>query len=351
MSYSETDIEFMKRALLLAEKGRGEVAPNPMVGCVIVYEGRVIGEGYHQKYGGPHAEPNAVNAVENKELLAHSTVYVTLEPCAHHGKTPPCAELLASVNPQKVVIGSVDSNPLVGGKGIKRLRDAGIEVITGVLDDENRSLNRRFFTFIEKKRPYIILKWAQTADGFVARANYDSKWISGEKSRKRVHEWRAQEAGIMVATNTALYDNPSLNVRMAEGNDPVRILLDRHLKVPVNFNFYDQSQDTLIYNGSEESTNENLHKIKIDFEGDVLTQVLEDLHKRKVESLIVEGGSRLLNSFIDRGLWDEARVFTAPTTFLEGISAPKLPVDSIYEESIDVDVLRYYRNNESTPFR
>ena len=336
----------MQRALALADKGRGCTSPNPMVGCVIVHNDEIIGEGYHQKYGDLHAEPNAVNSVSDKSLIAQSTVYVTLEPCAHYGKTPPCAELLARLVPRKVIIASVDTNPLVGGKGIQKMKDAGIEVLHGLMDEENRYLNRRFFTFMEKKRPYIILKWAQTADGFVARKNYDSKWISNEASRTRVHEWRAEEDGIMVATNTALYDNPSLNVRLAEGADPVRILLDRTLKVPLNFNFYNQQQKTLIYNELEEVVDGNTEKIKLNFSNDIIPQLLEDLYERKIQSVIVEGGSQLLNGFINTTLWDEARIFTSKNTFEEGIAAPSINTQAVFEEDIEGDKVHYFLNKD-----
>jgi diaminohydroxyphosphoribosylaminopyrimidine deaminase / 5-amino-6-(5-phosphoribosylamino)uracil reductase len=226
--FTPLDTEYMKRALALAQKGEGNVSPNPMVGCVIVYKDQIIGEGYHQKYGEAHAEVNAINSVKDKSLISLSTIYVTLEPCSHTGKTPPCANLLLSYNPQKVIIASVDSNPLVGGKGIKLLLDNKIEVLTGLLNKENRFLNRRFFTIIEKQRPYIILKWAQTKDNFIARQNHDSKWISSQESRTLVHKWRSEEDSILVATNTALYDNPMLNVRLHEGKNPTRILLDKN---------------------------------------------------------------------------------------------------------------------------
>ena len=214
---------YMHRALELARNGAGKVSPNPMVGCVIVHNGTIIGEGWHQQFGGPHAEPNAIAAVNNQELLKDATLYVTLEPCAHFGKTPPCAHLIIEKQIPRVVVCNLDPNPLVAGKGIKLLKDAGIEVKTGILAQEGAFLNRRFFTYINHKRPFIILKWAETADGFVARENYDSKWISNALSRKLVHKWRTEEDAILVGKNTALYDNPQLTSRDWEGKNPISV--------------------------------------------------------------------------------------------------------------------------------
>lgn len=330
----------MQQALDLAKKGRGKVAPNPMVGCVIVHKGTLIGSGYHAHYGGLHAEPNAVNAVENKELIKASTVYVTLEPCAHFGKTPPCADLLASLKPQRVVICNHDPNPLVAGKGIKKLEEAGIRVETGLLEQEGRALNKRFFTFQEKKRPYIILKWAQTADGFIARENYDSKWISNEASRKLVHQWRAEEAGIMVGTNTALHDNPQLNVRHVEGNNPIRIVVDKTLRIPTDFYLFDQSQPTIIYNGLKTLADNNNQYVQLDFSQDLVPQVLGDLYEKKITSVIIEGGKQLLDSFIALNLWDEARVFMANDVFFtKGIEAPLIHRTHVSTQRIQNDTL------------
>jgi diaminohydroxyphosphoribosylaminopyrimidine deaminase / 5-amino-6-(5-phosphoribosylamino)uracil reductase len=244
----DMEILFMQRALDLAALGRGTVSPNPMVGCVIVHQNKIIGEGYHQQYGGAHAEPNAINSVRDKDLLSQSTLYVTLEPCAHWGKTPPCANLLIEMKVRKVVIATKDANPEVGGKGIYLLKEAGIEVITGVLEDQARELNKRFFTSMEKQRPYVILKWAQTRDGFIARENFDSKWISNSYSRQLVHKWRSEEDAIMVGTQTARYDNPMLNVRDWTGRNPLRIVLDRHMSLKSELHLFDGSQPTLRYN-------------------------------------------------------------------------------------------------------
>jgi diaminohydroxyphosphoribosylaminopyrimidine deaminase/5-amino-6-(5-phosphoribosylamino)uracil reductase len=334
---------FMRRALELAEWGAGKVSPNPLVGCVVVANGRVIGEGFHKQYGGPHAEPNALSQVENPALLPNATVYVTLEPCAHFGKTPPCADLLVSKNVKEVVIAAQDSNPLVGGKGIEKLRSAGIFVTTGVLEQEARWQNRRFFTAIEKKRPYVILKWAQTRDGFVARSNYDSKWISNRLSRQLVHRWRAEEDAIMVGTTTALHDNPRLNVRDWTGKNPVRVVIDQHLKLPRNLHLFDQSQPTLCYNLLLAEKRENLEFVKIvpDFS---LAQLLTDLYNRNIHSLIVEGGSHLLRQFISTDLWDEARVFTGDGRFGQGIPAPLLDRIPVETRAIQDDRLDLYSN-------
>lgn len=331
---------YMRRALELAEWGRGYVSPNPMVGCVIVHEDRIIGEGWHREFGGPHAEVHAVNSVENQALLSESTVYVTLEPCAHWGKTPPCANLLVEKKVKKVIIAAVDSNPLVGGKGIEILKNAGIAVETGVLEEESRWQNRRFFTQIEKQRPYVILKWAQTQDGFVARENFDSKWISNSQSRQLVHKWRAEEDAILVGKNTAAYDNPRLDVRDWVGKNPIRVVLDSHLGLPKNLNLFDQSIPTLIFNTVKSESIENLEWIRL---SEINPEViLKELHSRKIQSLIVEGGSQVLRQFIESGLWDEARVFTASAQFERGISSPILNQNPSETLSIGTDRLDIY---------
>ncbi len=316
------DILYMRRALELAAIGRGHVSPNPMVGCVIVYNNQIIGEGWHKQYGDWHAEVNAINAVEDKSLLKESTAFVTLEPCSHFGKTPPCADLLIKHQLKRVVICNVDTNPLVGGKGITKLREAGIEVETGILEQEGRMLNRRFFTFMEKKRPYIMLKWAQTADGFIARENHDSKWISNTLSRTLVHKWRTEEDAIMVGTQTALYDNPQLNVRNWTGKNPVRVVIDSQLRLPSSLALFDQKQFTICYNLIKNENKENLHLVMVENKENMLQEIIEDLYTRKIQSLIVEGGSKLLNSFIGLHLWDEARVFRSTQVFGKGIAAP-----------------------------
>lgn len=331
----------MQRTFELAKLGQGSVSPNPLVGCVIVNDGVVIGEGWHKQYGEPHAEVNAVAMVKDKNLLSGSTVYVNLEPCSHTGKTPPCADLLIKHQVKKVIISNVDSNPLVGGAGIKKLTEAGIEVVTGVLEREGRQLNKRFFTFHEAQRPYIILKWAQTADGFIARSNYESRWISNEFSRQLVHKWRSEEDAVLIGTKTAAHDNPKLTVRDWSGRNPVRIVSDRFLRLPDKLNLFDGSERTICYNLLKHEEHPNIKLIRLD-EKDFLISMLDHLMKEKIQSLIVEGGSLTLSLFIEAGLWDEVRVFSSSRLFHEGISAPSFKGDLIAEEKIDSDLLKIY---------
>lgn len=340
----EKDFVYMQRALELAELGRTSVSPNPMVGCVIVHKDQVIGEGFHEYYGGPHAEPNAVLQVSNAALLKESTVYVTLEPCAHWGKTPPCANLLIQHQVKKVVIGAVDSNPLVGGKGIQLLREAGIEVITGVLESKVREQNRRFFTNMEKKRPYILLKWAETADGFVARSNYDSKWISNPYSRQLVHQWRSEEDAILVGKNTVIYDNPSLNVRDWVGKNPTRIILASSLDWNHPYHVLDGSIPTIIFNQEKNGEEANTTFIKVKDCKDI-SDILRRLQEKKIGSILIEGGSQLLHSFIALDLWDEARIFQSTQTFGDGIHAPKLSGTIAQEIDVMGDKLSIYYNH------
>lgn len=332
----------MNRALELAALGMGSVSPNPMVGSVIVHKDKIIGEGYHQKYGGGHAEVNAIASVQDHSLLSESTMYVTLEPCSHFGKTPPCADLLIQHKIKKVIIAVEDPNPEVAGKGIEKLRAAGIEVEVGLNRSEAFEINRRFFTYQSAKRPYVILKWAETCDGYMARDNYDSKWISDEHSRTIVHTWRAEEDAIMVGKNTAKYDNPQLTTRGIIGKNPIRIVLDRELELPENLGVFTDGCFTICYNTVKSESNGDLEYVKIEAE-DFLLGVLIDLESRAILSVIVEGGARLLNSFIERNLWDEARVFVSPQSFGSGIQAPKLR-RGYSEELLIADKLLTYRN-------
>lgn len=318
-------IDYLQKCLELANNGLGLVAPNPMVGCVVVHNDTIIGQGYHEQFGGPHAEVNAINSVKDHDLLSLSTLYVNLEPCSHFGKTPPCADLIIERGIKKVVIGSFDPNPQVAGSGVSKLQAAGTEVITDVLADECSELNKRFFTFHQKKRPYVILKWAETKDGFIARSDFDSKWISCEESRKLVHQWRAEEMAILVGTNTAMYDNPKLSVRHVSGNDPLRVIIDRKLKVPTTHHLYDLSQPTLIVTELEKANENNLHYLKVDFTESIPSQILKQLYQRNITSLIIEGGAKTSQQFIDQDLWDETRIFKAPHSFHKGILAPILP--------------------------
>lgn len=334
---------YMQRALQLAALGKGKVAPNPMVGCVIVYENNIIGEGWHQEYGKAHAEVNAISSVQNQDLLSKSTLYVTLEPCSHFGKTPPCTDLLISKKIGKVVIACTDSNPLVAGKGIRKLQEANIQVEVGLLEKEARRLNKRFFTFMEKKRPFLLLKWAQTQDGWIARKDYNSKWISNLHSRTWVHRWRSQEQAVWVATRTALYDNPQLNVREWTGRNPTRIVIDKNLQIPAHYHLFDRSQPTICYNLHKNETSENLIFVKLDAD-DFLENLLQDLYEKNIQSVLVEGGAKLLQSLIDQNLWDEARVFVGNSRFDEGIAAPHLPFLSYREQEVFGDKLFYYEN-------
>jgi diaminohydroxyphosphoribosylaminopyrimidine deaminase/5-amino-6-(5-phosphoribosylamino)uracil reductase len=335
------DEVFMQRALELAALGRGYVSPNPLVGSVVVYDGKIIGEGWHKQYGRAHAEVNAIQAVADKGVLKESTVYVNLEPCAHFGKTPPCADMLIAHHVKKVVVANLDSNPLVAGEGVKKLRSAGIEVITGILDKAGRELNKRFFTFMEKQRPYLILKWAETADGFMAKENYDSKWISNEFSRQLVHKWRTEEDAILVGTKTAAHDNPLLNVREWTGRNPVRIVIDRFLKLSETLNVFDKKQKTICYNLLKHEEFPNLSLTRIDDE-DFLNNLLHDLFKQKIQSVIIEGGASTLSFFLESNLWDEIRVFTAPRVFHKGIAAPRIAGKLIHREAMEGDWLTVY---------
>jgi len=330
---------YMRRAVELARLGTGNVSPNPLVGCVIVHEGRIIGEGWHKKYGEPHAEVNAITSVADKTILKESTLYVNLEPCSHTGKTPPCADLIIQHSLQKVIIANHDSNPLVAGKGIQKLRDAGITVIPDILSKEGLDLNKRFFTYMEKKRPRIILKWAETSDGFIARKNNDSRWISDEYSRQLVHKWRSEEDAVLVASGTAWYDNPQLNVRGWSGRDPVRIVIDRHLKVGPKQHLFNNVQKTICYNLVKDETNENLLYVRVKPEN-LLESVLQHLYRIKIQSVIVEGGGQILNSFIQSNFWDEARIFISPQTFQSGVPAPRISGVLKQEQKLDKDWLR-----------
>ncbi|MBL0742255.1 bifunctional diaminohydroxyphosphoribosylaminopyrimidine deaminase/5-amino-6-(5-phosphoribosylamino)uracil reductase RibD [Chryseolinea lacunae] len=333
------DEVFMQRALELATLGRGHVSPNPLVGSVIVHEGKIIGEGWHRKYGEAHAEVNAVNSVDNKSLLPESTVYVNLEPCSHFGKTPPCADMLIHHRVKKVVVANLDSNPLVSGEGVKKLRAAGIEVITGILDKQGHALNRAFFTVMNHQRPFIVLKWAETADGFIARENYDSKWISHALSRQLVHKWRTELDAILVGSKTAAHDNPQLNVRDWTGRNPVRVVIDRFLKLSSSLHVFDGSQKTIRYNVLKHEEHPNLSLVRLD-EENFLAEIVKDLHRQKIQSVLVEGGAHLLQLFIDAGLWDEARIFQSPRSFGKGIAAPVLHGVQTGQYVLEPDTLR-----------
>lgn len=333
---------YMQIALELAKKGLESVSPNPMVGCVIVKNDQIIGQGYHQKYGEAHAEPNAAASVENQKDIEGSDFYVTLEPCAHYGKTPPCADLLVKLKPKRVIIANVDSNPLVGGKGILKLKNAGIEVITGVLDKEARILNKRFFTVMEKKRPYVILKWAQSKNGFIAGENFEQIQISGKESMHFSHQLRAQEDAILVGFNTAFHDNPSLTTRLVEGKNPLRLYIDKQLKLPKTHHLLDQRAATICFNSVKTETTEHLTFIKLEGEN-FQNQILDYLFQNKINSLIVEGGTTLLQSFIDKNLWDEALVLESEKKLNKGIKAPEINKKAQEQVSLGDDILISYK--------
>ncbi|MBF91005.1 MAG: riboflavin biosynthesis protein RibD [Flavobacteriales bacterium] len=331
---------YMQKCLDLAQKGRANAAPNPMVGCVIVYDGEIIGKGFHEQYGQAHAEVNAVNSVKDKSLLHSSTLYVNLEPCAHFGKTPPCSELIIEHKIPKVVIGCVDTFSEVSGKGIKKMEAQGIEVIYGVLNKESRELNKRFFTFHEEKRPYIILKWAETSDGFIAPENQtEAFWMTSAESKKLVHQWRAEEMGILVGTETAIKDNPSLSVREVMGKNPIRFVLDKNLRLSSNLSIFDEQAITFLL--TEKSMKDN--QLEVDF-NNLAKSICDTLYQQNIQSLIIEGGSKTLQTFIDVSLWDEARIFTAPTQLGGGIKAPEFNCSPAESEQIATDQLKtYYR--------
>ena len=324
----EADDTFMLRALQLARLGSGNVSPNPMVGCVIVQDGKIIAEGWHKQYGQAHAEVEAANQLteEQKNNLNTATVYVTLEPCSHYGKTPPCAHLLARLKPGRVVICNTDPNPLVNGQGIKKLREAGIQVTTGIQETAGAWLNRRFFTNVKEQRAYVILKWAQTADGFVAREDFSSKWISHARSRRLVHRWRSEEDAIMVGSQTVLHDNPSLTVRDWTGNHPTRVIFSRKPKFPTDRHIFDGSVKTIIYHTEELDKPIEAQAETVRLSGkSTFEEMLKHLYSVKIGSIFIEGGSTLINMFITHDLWDEARIFTNPNNFFEkGVKAPIL---------------------------
>lgn len=335
---------FMQRALQLARLGAGLVSPNPMVGCVIVHEGKIIGEGWHQKYGEAHAEVNAVSLVLNKSMLSQSEVYVTLEPCSHFGKTPPCADLLIKHRVKKVYICNQDSNPLVGGKGIEKLRQAGIEVETGLLESEGRGLNKRFFTYIEQKRPFIILKWAESADGFIAKHKYESVQISNLLSRRFVHKMRSEEDAIFVGTNTARHDNPTLNTRFWTGKNAIRVVIDKQLSLSENLLFFDNSQTTICFNYFIDMQIGKNVFIKIPKNISLEKFIIEELYQRKVQSVIIEGGTILLQSFINLELYDEAVILKTKKLLGDGITAPKIDITPTLRENLgDNEIYFHYK--------
>lgn len=346
-----SDELYMKRCLELAEMGNGQVSPNPLVGCVIVSGGKIIGEGYHQKYGQAHAEVNAIRSVTDRygeqsaELLKNAVAYVSLEPCAHFGKTPPCADLLIRHQLKKVVIGNRDPFPDVDGKGIERLKNAGIEVVSGVLEAECFEVNRRFFTRIAQQRPYIILKWARTANGYFAPKNSVQQWISGPLSKKLVHKWRTEEDAILVGKQTAIADNPALSAREWPGKNPIRIAIDRKLEIPADSQLYNTDAKTIIFNEQKTSVEGNIHFIEMeDMQYYLPQKIAYQLYLMDIQSIIIEGGANILNQFISSGLWDEARVFNSSSSWDTGIHSPVINGNIISVTQVDKDQLTIYKN-------
>ncbi len=339
----------MYRCLQLAQMGAGNVAPNPMVGAVLVYDDSIIGEGFHEQYGQAHAEVNCINNVtdENKQLIAKSTLYVSLEPCAHFGKTPPCADLIIKDNIPKVVIGCRDSYAEVNGKGIEKLKAAGMDVTVGILADEAIALNKRFFTFHQQQRPYIILKWAQSNDKKIAATGNGRVFISNTITNRLVHQWRSEEAAIMVGTNTALKDDPALTTRLVTGNNPVRLVIDIDLKLPASLQLFNGSVKTMVFNAVKQEQGEMISFYQLDKKEKIIPQILAILYKQKIQSVIIEGGAKLLQSFIDENLWDEARVISNMQLAIgKGIDAPELKNKKLIKEEIsDTDKIEYFLNS------
>ena len=333
----------MFRCLQLAKLAAGNVAPNPMVGAVLLHEETIIGEGYHKKFGEAHAEVNCIDSVkeEYKHLIEKSTMYVSLEPCSHFGKTPPCTDLIIKNKIPRVVIGCTDVYKEVDGKGIKKLQDAGVEVITGILEKECQELNKRFFTFHQKQRPYIILKWAESANGKIGMDN-ERVFISNEYTNRLVHKWRSEEAAILVGKQTALKDDPSLTTRLFPGENPVRCVIDNNLSLPLWLKIFDQSTSTIVFNFLKNEEEKNIKRIKLD--NGELSTLLRSMYDLQIQSLIVEGGGILLQSFIDVGLWDEARIICNEELIIEnGIKAPVLKKAMLQKrEKYFSDTIRYF---------
>ncbi|NIJ44953.1 diaminohydroxyphosphoribosylaminopyrimidine deaminase/5-amino-6-(5-phosphoribosylamino)uracil reductase [Wenyingzhuangia heitensis] len=341
-------LKYMQRAIALGHKGTRLSYPNPSVGAVIVCNDVIIGEGYTDAYGGPHAEVNAINSVKDESLLSKSTMYVTLEPCSHYGKTPPCANLIEAKKIPKIYIGCMDTFSKVSGKGIEILLKAGREVHVGILEEECLELHKRFLTFHNKQRPYVILKWAETKDGFIDKERIvdgieDAKptWISNELSQQKVHQIRAEEHAILVGTKTALKDNPSLTTRSVAGASPIRILVDRTLKVPQHYSLYSGEVKTFVFT-EQNAVHENVVFKQIDFSKSILPQILAELHQENIQSVLVEGGKQLLTSFIEEDLWDEALVFVGKSQFTKGVTAPEIKLKPIKESYLQGDLLKHY---------
>jgi diaminohydroxyphosphoribosylaminopyrimidine deaminase/5-amino-6-(5-phosphoribosylamino)uracil reductase len=332
----------------LAKLGAGFVAPNPMVGAVLVHEQEIIGEGFHRQYGGPHAEVNCINSVrkEDKDKISSSVLYVSLEPCSHFGKTPPCTDLVIANQIPEVVIGCRDPFKEVDGKGIEKLKATGIKVIVGILEKECQQLNKRFFTFHKKHRPYVILKWAETADGKIAGDGTNRLLISNEQTNRLVHKWRSEEASILVGTKTALFDDPELTTRNWMGPSPIRLVVDMHLKLPSTLKIFNGKQRTIIFNAVKHEEQTNLIYYQVTEDVNLVHQIVNALYQMKVQSVLVEGGARLLQSFIDEEMWDEIRIIKNEKLRINnGLAAPELLLNDAKEEiSILNDSIKIYQN-------
>lgn len=340
---------YMRRCFELALLGKGMVAPNPLVGSVVVHNDRIIGEGYHQQYGGPHAEVNAIAAVKDASLFSEATLYVNLEPCAHHGKTPPCADLIIEMGIPKVVIANLDPHELVAGKGIEKLRSAGVEVVTGALEAEGRKINKRFFTFHEQKRPYIILKFAQTQDGYLdairpSREAGEPLAITSAEANALVHRWRAEEQSILVGLNTVQLDDPSLTTRHWPGKNPIRMVIDPQLQINPAATMLTDGLPTWVFNAVRSDVCEDrVCYVQIDDPASFEQEIMAYLHKNDIQSLIIEGGATTLRRFISADLWDEARIFTGPMRIGSGIPSPELKGVLLYQTQLGRDQLHVYK--------
>ncbi|MEO8533115.1 MAG: bifunctional diaminohydroxyphosphoribosylaminopyrimidine deaminase/5-amino-6-(5-phosphoribosylamino)uracil reductase RibD [Flavobacterium sp.] len=344
--------KYIKRCIELAKNGLGTTYPNPMVGSVIVYNDQIIGEGWHKKAGGPHAEVNAIRSVKDKSLLKKATIYVSLEPCSHFGKTPPCCDLIIENKIPNIVVGTVDPNEKVAGRGIKKIIEAGANVTVGILEEDCNELNKRFFTFHQKKRPYIILKWAESQDGFLAPEKTETPdrkpiWITNQYSRQIVHKWRSEEQAIFVGTQTVIDDNPKLNVRDWSGKDPIRVVLDQNNRIPEDSSIFDDSVKTIVITKSEiVSEKENLTFEAIDFNENIIPQILEVLYQHQIQSIIIEGGLQTIQTFIHQDIWDEARIFKGNNSFIKGTKAPVLSGKILSKINIRNDELIQIRNHD-----
>jgi diaminohydroxyphosphoribosylaminopyrimidine deaminase/5-amino-6-(5-phosphoribosylamino)uracil reductase len=343
-----TDEKYISRCVQLARLGIGQVAPNPMVGAVLVYDDRMIGEGYHEKYGQAHAEPNCIASVKEKDqhLISSSTLYISLEPCVHFGKTPPCVDLIIQNKIPKAVIGCRDPFPEVRGKGIEKLKNAGVEVVQGILETQCKELNKRFFVFHMEHRPYVILKWAQTSDGKIAGPDGAERLIiTNEISNRLVHKWRSEEQAILVGTNTALLDDPQLTTRLWNGSNPVRLVVDMDLSLPKNLKLFDRTTPTIVFNSRKHKMNDELSYYQITEDVNLVHQICHALYQLKIQSVIVEGGARMIESFIDENLWDEARVIgNRQLAIGNGSPAPRLAHHhKVNEENVLADTIEFFK--------